>query len=217
MDKEEIIRKTAEFVKQKMQGEGTGHDWWHVYRVWRTALRIGKEEKADLFIVQLGALLHDIADFKFHGGDFSAGERVTRKWLSSIEVDETTTNHVAEIVKNVSFKGAKVKSGITTKEGMVVQDADRLDAMGAVGVARAFAYGGFTQRELYNPDEKPVLHTSAEDYKNSKSHTINHFYEKLLLLKGLMNTKTGKKLAMKRHNFMLKYLSEFYKEWEGKG
>jgi len=215
MDKEGIIRKTAYFVKQKMQGEGTGHDWWHVYRVWRSALHIGKKEKADLFIVQLGALLHDIADFKFHGGDFSVGERATRKWLSSLEIDESAINHVADIVKNVSFKGAGVKSGISTKEGMVVQDADRLDALGAIGIARAFAYGGYTQSELYNPDIKPVLHKTADEYKNSKSSSINHFYEKLLLLKELMNTKAGKKLATKRHKFMLKYLSQFYKEWDG--
>lgn len=216
MNKKQIIKNTEKFVKDKMSGEGSGHDWWHVYRVWRNAVHIGKKEKADMFIVELGALLHDIADFKFHNGDDTAGARVSRAWLEKQGVDEETIKHVCDIVKGVSFKGAKVKSELKTKEGMVVQDADRLDALGAIGIARTFAYGGSKGREIYNPEIKVVKHESFEEYKNSNSTSINHFSEKLLLLKDLMNTKAGEKMAEERHKFLKQYLDRFLKEWNGK-
>lgn len=203
-------------VKREMAGEGSGHDWWHTYRVWRMAIRIAKKEKADLFIVQLGALMHDLADFKAHGGDLTVNPRVARKWLGSIGADGETISRVCHIVGNVSFKGAGEKNLIKTKEGMVVQDADRLDAIGAIGVGRVFAYGGYVKREIHDPFTKPVLHSSFKEYKSTNSTTINHFYEKLLLLKDRMNTKTAKKIALRRHKFMKNYLKEFFNEWEGK-
>lgn len=216
MDKSQIIQKTEGFVKEKLSGEGSGHDWWHVYRVWELAKHIAKEEQgADLFIVELTALLHDIADWKFHGGDDLAGPRVAREWLEKSGVKEKDIQHVCKIVEHISFKGAGVESKIQTLEGKIVQDADRLDAIGAVGIARAFAYGGYKRQEIYNPEIKILLHQTAESYKNSKTTTINHFYEKLLLLKDKMNTDTGKEIASERHKFMEEYLERFYKEWKG--
>lgn len=213
MDKESIIQKTADHVKEQMLGEGTGHDWWHVYRVWRTARHIGKQEKVDLFIVELAALLHDLADWKLYKGD---DLKPVRDWLETLELNNETADRVCDIIKNVSFKGAGVKSDITkTKEGMVVQDADRLDAIGAIGIARALAYGGHKGREIHNPDIKPAEHKTFEEYKSHKGTTINHFYEKLLLLKDRMKTGTGRKMAEERHAFMERYLKEFFKEWEG--
>lgn len=217
MNKKLIIQKTADHVREKMAGESSGHDWWHVYRVWRIAVRLGKKEKADLFIVELAALLHDIADWKFHGGDISAGPRAAREWLSCLNVDEESISCICDIVGGISYKGAGVKTDMKTKEGMVVQDADRLDAMGAIGIARAFAYGGSADREMYNPEIKAAPHQTFEQYKNSKGTTVNHFYEKLLLLKDRMNTETGRKMAEKRHKYMEQYLKRFYTEWEGKG
>ena len=216
MNKKKIIEATKKYVKAKMEGDGSGHDFWHVYRVWKMAMRIGKKEKADMFIVELGALLHDIADFKFNNGDDTAGAKVSRAWLEKQKVDEKIIKHVCNIVNGVSFKGAKVKSEIKTKEGMVVQDADRLDALGAIGIARVFAYGGTKGREIYNPEIKPTKSKSFEEYKKSNITSINHFYEKLLLLKDLMNTKTGKKMASERHKFTKQYLDRFLKEWNGK-
>ncbi|MBU2638726.1 MAG: HD domain-containing protein [Nanoarchaeota archaeon] len=216
MEKEEVIKQTAEYARKTLEGEGSGHDWWHVYRVWKNAVHIAEKENADLFIVELAALLHDIADWKFHNGDDSVGPTKAKKWLEKLGVEEAVISHVCDIIKELSFKGAGVKSGIKTKEGMVVQDADRLDAMGAIGIARAFAYGGHKGREIYNPDIKPVMHESFEQYKNHVGTTVNHFYEKLLLLKDLMNTEAGKQIAEERHKFMEEYLDRFFKEWEGK-
>lgn len=216
MNKEEIIKRTADYVKSRLDGEGSGHDWWHIYRVWKNALHIGKKECADLFVVQLAALLHDIADWKFHEGDDSIGPKLAGEWLEKLDVDENIISNVCEIIKGISFKGAGVKSKIKTKEGMVVQDADRLDAIGAIGIARAFAYGGHKGREIYNPNIKPEKHETFEQYKNNKGTTINHFYEKLLLLKDLMNTPSARKIAEERHSFMEQYLDRFFKEWEGK-
>ena len=216
MNKDEVIKRTADYIKSKLDGESSGHDWWHTYRVWKTAVNIGKKEDADLFVVQLAALLHDIADWKFHSGDDSIGPKLAREWLEKLDVDENIISHVCEIIKGVSFKGAGVKSKIKTKEGMVVQDADRLDALGSIGIARAFAYGGHKGREIYNPNIKPEKHESFEQYKNNKGTTINHFYEKLLLLKDLMNTPSARKIAEERHRFMEEYLDKFFKEWEGK-
>lgn len=215
MNKENIIQQTEDFVKNKLMGEGSGHDWWHVFRVWKTAIAIAKQEKSDLFIVELGALLHDVADWKFHGGDDLAGGRVAQQWLESLGVEKATIDHVCAIVNSVSFKGAGVPTPTKTIEAAIVQDADRLDAIGAIGIARAFAYGGHKGRELYNPAIKPEEHASFEQYKKNTGTTINHFYEKLLLLKNLMNTATAKNMAEKRHSFMEKYLDAFFEEWNG--
>lgn len=209
----DITARTADYARSKLSGEHTGHDWFHTRRVWRNARLIGEQEGADLFVVELAALLHDIADWKFAHGDDSAGPKEARAWLHTLDVDEATISHVCEIINDLSFKGAGVKSAMKTKEGMVVQDADRLDALGAIGIARAFAYGGHKGSELYNPDVKPVLHSSFDEYKKSRGSTINHFYEKLLLLKDLMNTSTGKRMAEERHAFMEEFLKNFYNEW----
>jgi uncharacterized protein len=216
MDNEAVLKRTEEYVKEKLSGESSGHDWWHVYRVWKTAVHIGEQEKVDLFVVQLAALLHDVYDWKFNKGDNDIGPKLARKWLEEMQVDESVISHVCEIVNDMSFKGEGVKAQMRTKEGMVVQDADRLDAIGAIGIARAFAYGGHKGREIYNPNIRPEKHDSFEQYKNNKGTSINHFYEKLLLLKGLMNTKAAKKIAEERHMFMEQFLDRFYKEWEGK-
>lgn len=200
-----------------MEGEGTGHDWWHIYRVWQTAKKIGREERANMFVVELSALLHDIADHKFHGGDDTAGPKVARGWMEKIEVDPKSVDHVCDIIANMSFNKTFDKHQIfSSAELRVVQDADRLDAIGAIGIARAFAYGGHKQRKLYDPAEKPMKYKSGEEYrKNNVGHTVNHFYEKLLLIKDRMNTKTGKRLARARHKFMERYLSKFFEEWKG--
>lgn len=216
MDKKQIINQNADYIKAKLAGESSGHDWWHVYRVWRSALHIGKHEKVDLFVVELAALLHDISDWKFNDGNDDVGPKLAKEWLEKLSVDEDVISHVCQIIKDVSFKGAGVKTKMKTVEGMVVQDADRLDAIGAIGIGRAFAYGGAKGREMYNPKIKPKKHQSFKQYKNNQSHTINHFYEKLLLLKGLMNTVTARKVAEKRHKVMEEFLYEFFQEWEGK-
>jgi len=205
----EIIKKTAGYTAKVLGREATGHDWLHVLRVWRNARMIGRGSKADMFIVELAALLHDIADWKFHGGDSSAGPKKAAAWLRKLNVDEKSAAHIASIVENSSFKGAGVRNGINTLEGRIVQDADRLDAIGAIGIARAFAYGGAKGRDIYLPGSKPVLHASAEAYSKSAGPTLDHFHEKLLLIKGLMNTKKGKLLAASRHRFMVRFLRQF--------
>ena len=215
-EKEGIITRTAEHVRWLLDGESSGHDWWHVHRVWNNALVIGRAENADLFVVQLAALLHDIGDWKFHNGDESVGPRMAREWLERQAVDEATISHVCEIIDGLSFKGAGTTSHMSTLEGMVTQDADRLDAIGAIGIARAFAYGGFKQREIHNPSVAPERHASFEEYKKSTGPTINHFYEKLFLLKDLMNTKTARRMAEERHQFMEKYVKRFLDEWNGR-
>ena len=213
---EVLIEQTAAHVRSIMDGEGSGHDWWHVYRVWQTARRLALAENANLFIVELAALLHDVGDHKFHGGDETVGPRLAREWLESLSVEADVTEHIAAIIRDLSFKGADVATPMSTIEGMVVQDADRLDAIGAIGIARAFAYGGFKGRELHNPDVPPQLHASFEQYKSSQSPTINHFYEKLLLLKGRINTESAKRIAEQRHQFMEQFLERFFEEWEGR-
>lgn len=211
----DIIQKTIELVKQTLQNDSSGHDWWHIERVWKNAKYIAGKEEGDMFVVELGALLHDIADWKFHGGTTEKGGRVAREWLEKNNVDKSIVDRVVHIVENVSYKGAGVPSRMRSKEGMIVQDADRLDAIGAIGIARCFTYGGFANTPIYSPEEKPTLHQTFEDYKNSNNSSITHFYEKLLLLKDKMNTETGKKLAQKRHIFMETYLKEFLAEWNG--
>lgn len=211
----EVILKTLDFVKETLYGEGSGHDYWHVYRVWNNAKSLAQNELCNNYIVELGALLHDIADHKFYGGDLTVGPRVAREFLEKLGVEEEVISGVCEIIATISFKGAKVASEMSTIEGMIVQDADRLDAIGAIGIARTFAYGGHKGHEMYNPGIKPKLHETFEAYKNSKGTTVNHFYEKLLLLKDLMNTETAKKVAKKRHEYMEEFLSQFYHEWDG--
>ena len=215
MEKQLILDKTRDYIKKELTGDGSGHDWWHIVRVTKTAMQIGIKEKADLFIVELGAMLHDLGDFKFHDGDDTVGPRMVTEWLKSLNVDDVTIKKVVDIVKEISYKGADVETPMSTFEGEIVQDADRLDAIGAIGVARTFAYGGSKNREMHNPEIEPENHDNFEDYKNSKAPTINHFYEKLLLLKDRMNTDTAKKMALKRHQYMEEFLNQFYKEWEG--
>jgi uncharacterized protein len=216
MKDQELIDKTAEFVKQKFAEDATGHDWWHLYRVWNLAKHIASKEKSvDILVVELAALLHDIADWKFHD-DKEAGPKAARAWLESLRLNEETISQVENIVRHISFKGANVKSKLNTIEGYIVSDADKLDAIGAIGIARAFAFGGSAGRSMYDPDRKPVHHATFEEYKNDKTGTINHFYDKLLLLKDRMFTKTGKEIAQHRHEFMEQYLKEFYAEWDGK-
>ncbi|MFA7445946.1 MAG: HD domain-containing protein [Flavobacteriaceae bacterium] len=210
-----MIEKTISFVKEKLRGAEAGHDWFHIERVYKNALLIAKDDsEADLLVVQLGALLHDIADSKFHGGDEQIGPQTARKFLSENSVDEEVIEKVIKIIENISFKGG-IKKEYTSRELDIVQDADRLDAIGAIGIARTFNYGGFKNRELYNPEIKPNPNMTKEEYKNSTAPTINHFYEKLLLLKDKMNTSKGKELAQKRHQFMESFLEQFYEEWNG--
>ncbi|WP_297868598.1 HD domain-containing protein [uncultured Flavobacterium sp.] len=210
----QIINNTILFVKNQLaQAEG-GHDWFHIERVYKNALLIAEEEECNLTVVKLAALLHDIADSKFHNGDETIGPKVAREFLESQNVSEDIILHVIAIIENISFKSGNFEKKYHSKELEIVQDADRLDAIGAIGIARAFNYGGFKNRPLYNPNIQPNLNMSKEEYKNSESPTLNHFYEKLLLLKDKMNTITGKKLAQKRHDFMITFLSQFYSEWD---
>jgi uncharacterized protein len=211
----DLIEQTADHVKKVLADEGTGHDWWHIERVWRMAKRIGQDEGADLTVVELAALLHDIADWKAHNGDSAIGPKKASDWLNSLGVESSIVEQVGQVIANISFKGANVEQPSLLLEGKVVQDADRLDAIGAIGIARAFAYGGSKGRLLYDPTCKPTDHQTADSYLNTNGTTINHFYEKLLLLKDRMNTVTGKVIAEQRHQFMLEYLERFYKEWEG--
>lgn len=220
MEKKEIINHTIDFVKKELANAEGGHDWFHIERVWRTATTIAKNESVDLFIVELGALLHDIADAKFHDGNETIGSKKARNFLNSIGVDEPTIEHIENIINDISYKNTldiKVSDEpCSSRELEIVQDADRLDAIGAIGIARAFNYGGYKNRELYNPNIEPNIKQSKEDYKNSTAPTINHFYEKLLLLKDKMNTDSGKLMAQERHDFMNFFLEQFYCEWEGK-
>ena len=213
---ENIIKKTEAFVRAKLEGESTGHDWWHLHRVRALSLRLAREEGGcDLEVVELAALLHDVDDWKFSGDEKAAG-RAAREWLASIGTDAATADHVGEIADSVSFKGSGVATPMRTKEGMIVQDADRLDALGAVGIARAFAYGGSKGRQIHNPEIEPQVHASFEAYKKSVGTTVNHFYEKLLLLKDRMNTASARRLAAERHAFMEQYLDRLLKEWDGR-
>jgi uncharacterized protein len=215
LNERDIIQKTTDHVRSLLSGEGSGHDWFHIERVRNVALRIAREEKADLFIVELAALLHDVADWKFAGGDHDAGHRAAREWLASLNVEPAVMDHVASIIKDLSFKGAGVKTPMKTIEGQCVQDADRLDAIGAIGIARAFAYGGHKGRPLYDPAIPPHPHASFEAYKKNTGPTINHFYEKLLLLKDRMSTNTGRRLAADRHVYLESFLTQFLSEWSG--
>lgn len=209
-----IINNTVDFVKTILKdGEG-GHDWWHVYRVWKLAVHIAEEEDVNEFIVQLSALLHDVADSKFHGGNEDIGPNIASDFLRDQGVELSIINSVVSIIRNISFKNSIEEEIALSKEAEVVQDADRLDAIGAIGIARAFNYGGHKNFTIYDPHRKPEKYNSKEAYKKSDSPTINHFYEKLFLLKDMMKTKTGRSMAEERHQFMEQYINQFYMEWE---
>lgn len=211
----DLISKTISFVKTKLENAEGGHDWFHIERVYRNAILISKNEVCDTVVVQLGALLHDIADSKFHDGDETIGPKIAREFLELQQVDELTLAHVIKIIENISYKGGNFEKEFSSIELDIVQDADRLDAIGAIGIARMFNYGGFKNRTIYDPQIAPNLKMTKEEYKKNTSPTINHFYEKLFLLKDKMNTATGKEIAKERHRYMEGFLSQFYAEWEG--
>lgn len=210
-----LIEQTINFVKQKLQHAEAGHDWYHIERVYKNSLFIASTENCNLQIVQLGALLHDIADSKFHNGDETIGPKVAKQFLESQNVSQSIINQVVFIIENISFKGGNFQRENSSVELQIVQDADRLDALGAIGIARTFNYGGFKNRQLYNPEIQPDLKMTKEQYKNNDAPTINHFYEKLLLLKDKMNTATAKKMAQQRHDYMEGFLKQFFYEWNG--
>ncbi len=209
-----IIENTKNFVKQKLENAEAGHDYWHVLRVLKLSEKIAEKEGGDLFIIRLGALLHDIADAKFNNGDETAGPQIARKFLQTQNIPDEVIEHIVKIIENISFKNSFEKQKFTSKELQIIQDADRLDAIGAIGIARAFVYGGYKNNPIYNPDLKPIQNLDKETYKKGNTTTINHFYEKLLKLKDMMNTPTGRLLAVDRHRFMQEFLEQFYKEWE---
>jgi uncharacterized protein len=215
LSSQQLIDRTAAYVRQTLQNAEGGHDWWHILRVWNNAKLIAKTEPADMLVVELAALLHDIADAKFHNGDEEIGPKTAVTFLQSLQLDRSVIQHVELIIRNISFKSSFEGSKFYSPELAVVQDADRLDAIGAIGVARAFNYGGFKGRELHNPEIAANLNMSKVEYKNTTAPTINHFYEKLLLLKDKMNTSTAKQLAGQRHQFMETFLKQFYAEWNG--
>ncbi|MFC4475973.1 HD domain-containing protein [Flavobacterium chungangensis] len=215
MSDSQLIIKTIAFVKEKLNDAEGGHDWFHIERVYKNAILIARETECDLTVVQLGALLHDIADSKFHNGDETIGPKTARAFLEEENVSDGTIAHVVKIIENISYKGGNFERNFSSVELDIVQDADRLDAIGAIGVARAFNYGGFKNRALYNPEIEPVTNMTKEEYKKNNAPTINHFYEKLLLLKDKMNTEKGKEIAAERHHFMETFLAQFYAEWEG--
>ncbi len=217
MNTTQVIANTKDFVKETLKDAEGGHDWFHIERVFSNAKQIAKTESVDAFVVTLGALLHDIADAKFYNGDETIGPKKATNFLENQGVNEKVINHVVQIIKHISFKNSLDVNGekFSSLELAVVQDADRLDAIGAIGIARAFNYGGFKNRALHHPDVPPNLHMTKEEYKKSTAPTINHFYEKLLLLKDRMNTETGKQMAEERHQFMLLFLNQFFKEWKG--
>jgi len=215
MNNSALIDKTIQFVKEKLINAEGGHDWFHIERVYKNALLIAGSTDCDLTIVQLGALLHDIADSKFHNGDETIGPKTARLFLESENITEDIIEHVVNIIENISYKGGNFEKKFSSVELDIVQDADRLDAIGAIGIARAFNYGGFKNRALYDPEIVPVANMTKDEYKKNNAPTINHFYEKLLLLKDKMNTETGKQIAEERHRFMETFLAQFYAEWEG--
>lgn len=217
MESSLVTEQTVNFVKQQLANAEGGHDWWHIYRVWQTAKSIAiKETGANQLIVELAALLHDIADSKFHGGDEQIGPRLAGEFLHSVQVDPVIVSEVQQIIAHISFKGGHSSGNYFSRELAIVQDADRLDAIGAIGIARAFNYGGYKNRPLYDPSQPPNLNKTVEQYKFNNDPTINHFYEKLFLLKDRMNTATGRALAEQRHAFMESWIEQFYEEWEGR-
>ncbi|MCK5788537.1 MAG: HD domain-containing protein [Chlamydiia bacterium] len=206
------INKTESFIRDLLEGEGSGHDWWHIHRVRNNALNIAEKYDVSIFIIEMAALLHDIADHKFHDGNETIGLKKAQEWLISIDVSDKIIQDILEIMSQVSFSSGQVPNSL---EGKIVQDADRLDAIGAIGIARTFAYGGYKKREIYNPEIPPIEDQTLEAYKKNTDPTINHFYDKLLKLQDLMNTKEAKVIAEKRHSYMQDFLTQFYDEWDG--
>ncbi len=215
MNHKEIIAETEKYVTNEFMAEGSGHDWFHIDRVRKMALRIGREENCNLFVVEMAALLHDLDDWKLTGAEVDSFTK-TESWLEKLKIESAIAGQIIGVIKEVSFKGAKIETPITSVEAAVVQDADRLDAIGAIGIARTFAYGGHKSRLIYDPDVPVDLHDNFHSYQQSTAPTINHFYEKLLLLKDRMNTSTAKSIAEGRHQFMTNYLNQFFDEWEAK-
>jgi uncharacterized protein len=208
----QAIVATENYIRNNFENEGSGHDWWHIYRVRNLAMKLAESEGGNLFVIEMAALLHDLDDWKLSSGS----ESKTERWLKGNNFDESTAENILRVIEQVSFKGARVENKATTIEAKIVQDADRLDAIGAIGIARTFAYGGHKGRPIYNPEVKPVLHTDFESYKNNTAPTINHFYEKLLLLKNSLNTTAAIEIAKNRHIFMETFLQQFFAEWDGK-
>lgn len=211
----EWLHKTELMVKEKLSADSSGHDWWHIFRVRKLAVTIGKAEGAELFIVEMSALLHDICDWKFNQGNEKAGLEIVQKFLDELKLPKDLSNRIIEIIGSISYKGAGIKDDMHSLEGKVVQDADRLDALGAIGIARTFAYGGYHKQPMHEPGLMPTMHQSFEEYKTKRSSSINHFYEKLFLLKDRIHTFTGKKMAKSRHRYMEKFIDAFLLEWEG--
>jgi len=209
-----IIDKTKNFVKQTLEKAEAGHDYWHILRVLKLSEKIAQKEGGNLFIIRLGALLHDIADAKFHHGDESLGPKIAREFLETQNLDEESIQHIVNIIQHISFKNSFEGQQFTSPELKIIQDADRLDAIGAIGIARAFVYGGYKNNPIFDPGLQPDLSMDKETYKKGNTSTINHFYEKLLKLKDMMNTKTGKQMAENRHHFMEVFLEQFYAEWD---
>jgi uncharacterized protein len=210
-----VIAATEAFIQERLATDATGHDWHHVFRVRRNALEIAQQEGGDLFVVELIALLHDVADWKFHNGNEHAGTDTSREWLTQLHVPTLVVEQVCDGISKLSFKGANVTAEPMSLEGQIVQDADRLDAIGAIGIARAFAYGGHKGRPMYDPAIQPVLHDSFESYKKNAGPTLNHFYEKLILLYDRLNTKTAKRMAQQRHEYLQTFMQQFLHEWHG--
>lgn len=206
-----LLKRTEDYIRNYFENEGSGHDWWHIHRVRKMALNLAESEGGDRFIIEMAALLHDLDDWKLNSGN----ESKTAKWLKTMQIDELEAEKILEIIEQVSFKGARVENKAISVEAKIVQDADRLDAIGAIGIARTFAYGGHKSRPIYHPDIKPVMHTDFESYKSNTAPTINHFYEKLLLLKNTLNTVTAIEIAKNRHIFMEMFLAQFFAEWDG--
>lgn len=211
---EQIIERTADYMKERLSNESSGHDWWHTYRVWKMGRKIATSEGANLYVVELACLLHDIADYKLHEGDEEIGPRLAGEWLQSLSVEHSIVNNITGIISTSSFKGANAENKISTLEGECVQDADRLDAIGAIGIARCFTFGGNKGNTMYDPSIPVKMDMSEEEYKRADHTQINHFYEKLMLLKDRMNTLTAKRMAEEKHQFMEKFLEQFHREWD---
>jgi len=212
----DLIAKTVEYVKEKMSLDSTGHDWWHVYRVWENAKMLMKGEQVNTIVIELAALLHDIGDYKINNNDLNLSDQLVKKWLNEQNIEKQIIKKVCDIINTISFKGARTKGKLISLESKIVQDADRLDALGAIGIARAFAFGGAFKQKMYDPSMEPIYHNSFLEYMNRETTTINHFYEKLLLLKDLMNTKQAKSIAIERHRYMQLFLETFFEETKSK-